>query len=112
MRLTVGLLLMIGLTLAACARRNDIARNTNRPSTGQATVKETVRPEPTTACVNLNTATVEQLRPLPGIGEVMCRKIIAHRERHGPFRRPAGVITIAGFSEQKYRRIEKLVCVN
>jgi competence ComEA-like helix-hairpin-helix protein len=112
MRLTGGLFLIIALTLAACARRDDIARNANRPLQGQSTTSDNLRAQSTNGCVNLNTATVEQLMPLPGIGEVMSRKIIAHREQYGPFRRPEDLIIIEGFSEQKYRRIEKLVCVN
>jgi competence protein ComEA len=48
---------------------------------------------------------------LPGIGEVMSRKIIEHRERHGPFRRPEEIIIIEGFSERKYRALAGLVCV-
>jgi competence protein ComEA len=63
-------------------------------------------------CVNLNTATAEQLERLPGIGEVTARKIIEYRVQNGPFRRPEEVIIIEGFSERKYRAIADLVCVN
>ena len=48
---------------------------------------------------------------LPGIGEVMSRKIIEYRERNGPFRRPEEIIILEGFSEKKYRAIADLVCV-
>ncbi|MFP5264883.1 MAG: ComEA family DNA-binding protein [Blastocatellia bacterium] len=62
-------------------------------------------------CVNLNAATSDELMRLPGIGEVMSRKIIEYRERHGPFRRPEEIIIVEGFSERKYRRLAGLVCV-
>ena len=112
MRLTGGMFLIIALTLAACARRNDIARNADRPLQEPSTTSDNLRAQSTDGCVNLNTATVEQLMPLPGIGEVMSRKIIAHREQYGPFRRPEDLIIIEGFSEKQFRKIEDRVCVN
>jgi competence ComEA-like helix-hairpin-helix protein len=63
-------------------------------------------------CVNLNTATAEELERLPGFGEVTARKIVEYREQNGPFRRPEEIIIIEGFSERKYRLIADLVCVN
>jgi competence protein ComEA len=66
---------------------------------------------PRKPCVNLNTATVEELTRLPGIGEVTAGKIAQHRADHGPFRRPEEVIIVDGFSERKYRALAGLVCV-
>jgi DNA uptake protein ComE-like DNA-binding protein len=69
------------------------------------------RAAPLHPCLNLNRATLEELRELPGVGEVMSRRIIEHRERHGPFLRPEEIIIIEGFSERKYRPLVGLVCV-
>jgi competence protein ComEA len=62
-------------------------------------------------CVNLNIARAEELIKLPGIGEVMAKRIIDYRERHGLFRRPQEIIIIEGFSENKYRAIAGMICV-
>ena len=63
------------------------------------------------ACVNLNRASVEELKTLPGIGEVRARQIVEYRERRGGFRRPQEVILLDGFGEKRYRDIAALICV-
>lgn len=59
----------------------------------------------------MNRATATELTQLPGVGEVMSRRIIQYRERNGPFRRPEEVIIIENFSEKKYRAIADMICV-
>jgi DNA uptake protein ComE-like DNA-binding protein len=48
---------------------------------------------------------------LPGVGEVLARRIISYREQRGPLRRPQEIIIIDGFSERKYRALADLVCI-
>lgn len=67
---------------------------------------------PAPSCVNLNTARTAELESLPGIGPALASKIVEHRELYGPFKRPEEVIIIDGFSENRYRQIAGLVCVN
>ena len=104
--------LIIALMITACAPLHQTTGNANLAPTTQSATSNNARVTPPTACINLNTATIEQLIQLPGIGEVMSQKIIAHRERHGPFRRPEDLIIIEGFSEKKYNAIKDLVCVD
>ena len=85
--------------------------NTAPPVLNQAAENSVTRRVSRESCVNLNTATVEELIKLPGVGEVLGRKIIEYRERHGPFRRPEEIIIIEGFSERKYRPLVGLICV-
>jgi competence protein ComEA len=61
-------------------------------------------------CIDLNSATAEELMRLPGVGKVTAAKIIEFRERHGPFRRPQDIIIIHGLSERKYRKLAEFVC--
>lgn len=42
--------------------------------------------EPTNGPVNLNTATLEELIELKGVGKAKAEAIIAHRNQHGEFR--------------------------
>lgn len=61
--------------------------------------------------VNINTATLEELQRLPAIGPVIAGRIVEHRSKHGPFRRPQDVIIVRGFSAKRYRQIAHLIKV-
>jgi competence protein ComEA len=107
MNFTIAVFILYVLLLAACASsggRTDAPAAANRNGMASAGV---AAHQP---CVNLNRATAEELTQLPGVGEVMSQRIIAYREQHGPFRRPAEVIIVEGFSEKKYRAIADRVC--
>ena len=49
--------------------------------------------------VNVNTAGLEELMTLPGIGEVRARAIIDDREQTGPFRYPEDLTRVKGIGE-------------
>jgi competence protein ComEA len=116
MRLPCFIVFLIAIAFASCARHEksaepDAAAAVTNRAGGGATNGPVADTRPRNPCVNLNTATREELMQLPGIGEVMSGRIIEYRERHGPFRRPEDMIIIEGFSEKKYRALAALVCV-
>ena len=49
--------------------------------------------------VDLNTATLEELMALPGIGEKRAADIIAEREENGPYRFPEDLTRVSGIGE-------------
>lgn len=49
--------------------------------------------------VDINTAGLEELMSLPGIGEVRAGAILDHRAEHGPFRYPEDLIRVDGIGE-------------
>ena len=61
--------------------------------------------------VNINTATVEQLDTLPGVGEATATAIIEDREQNGPFTSPEDLMRVSGIGEKKFERLEGLICV-
>ena len=61
--------------------------------------------------ININTAPVEELRRLPGIGPALASRIVEHRRRHGTFKRPQDIIIVRGMSAKLYRRIAHLIRV-
>jgi len=61
--------------------------------------------------VDLNTASVQQLEELPGIGEVTAGRIVAHREEQGPFDDPAQLREVRGIGEARWLELRDLVGV-
>jgi len=95
------LLVVFTITFGGCAPHENRAKT-------EAAASSTSRSQP---CVNLNQATADELKTLPGVGEVTAKRIIDYRQRNGRFRRPEEIIIIQGFSEKKYRAIADLICV-
>ena len=106
-RFTNAAVVLLALLPIACTRNAEKLEATAASSQHPA-VANVATAEP---CVNLNRASAEELMQLPGVGLVMSRRIIEYREHHGPFRRPAEIIIIEGFSEKKYRAIADKLCV-
>jgi len=67
--------------------------------------------QPKPAPVNINTATVEELARLPGIGPRIAERIVQHREKNGPFRRVEELLIIRGINRKKFEKIRPLVMV-
>lgn len=83
------------------------------PDRESARERETERksgPE-TDGRININTATMEMLCTLPGIGESRARDIIAWREKHGGFSRPEQIMEVSGIKQAVYDKIRDLITV-
>jgi competence protein ComEA len=61
--------------------------------------------------VNLNTATVEQLTALPGIGARTAQLIVEHRQKNGPFKKAEDLMNVKGVGEKSFLRLKTLVSV-
>jgi competence protein ComEA len=62
------------------------------------------------APLDLNTATVEQLDTLPGVGEVTAGRIVAYRTAH-PFTAVDELLEIPGIGQRRYDQLKDLVTV-
>lgn len=61
--------------------------------------------------VNLNTADVQSLMEIPGIGEAKANSIIAYREEHGSFKAVEDVMNIAGIKEGLFSKMKDYITV-
>ena len=56
--------------------------------------------------INLNTASVEDLDSLPGVGKSTAEKIVEYRRQNGPFTRIEQIMEIPRFGKAKYEKIK------
>ena len=56
--------------------------------------------------VNLNTAGVDELVTLPGIGKAYAERILEYREKNGPFKKVEDILNVRGIGEKTYERIK------
>jgi len=61
--------------------------------------------------VNLNTATVEQLQTLPGIGPAMAKRVLEYRTKVGKFTKIEEILNVKGFGEKRFQKIKDRLLV-
>lgn len=81
------------------------------PTTAATAAAETVPEETVSFPVNINTADVDTLTALPGIGQVLAERIVAYRRQNGPFRVIEEITKVEGIGEKKAEAILELITV-
>lgn len=61
--------------------------------------------------LDLNRATLDELIALPGIGPVLARRIIEHRETHGGFKSVEELLEVRGIGPKRLAQIKERVRV-
>lgn len=69
------------------------------------------RPQ-TIGTININTATIDELMQLPGIGELTAQNIVDYRTRKGYFNTVDELCNISGISTRKLDEIRKYIRVD
>lgn len=59
--------------------------------------------------ININTATLEQLMELPGIGETKANQIIDYRTEKGGFKSIDEIMNISGIKQSSYDKIKDMI---
>ncbi|OAQ20262.1 helix-hairpin-helix domain-containing protein [Thermosulfurimonas dismutans] len=61
--------------------------------------------------LNLNTATVEELESLPGIGPALARRIVAYRREHGSFHSVEELLKVKGIGSKRLNTLRAYLTV-
>ena len=94
---------ILGIAVSAAAAS---AQNKATTPKAAATVTATA-----TAPVNLNTATVEQLATIPGVGPRMAERIIDYRQKNGGFKKVEDLMNVRGIGEKSFLKMKPLITV-
>ncbi len=61
--------------------------------------------------IDLNQATLEDLKELPGIGTSTAKRILEFREKNGPFERIEDLMNVRGIGERKFLKLKDRITV-
>ena len=61
--------------------------------------------------ININTASVEELDELPGIGPTIAQRIIDYRDANGPFQTIEDLLNVSGVGPSTFEQIKDLITV-
>ncbi len=81
------------------------------PTVEEWEMAASVLQEEAAGLVNINTADVELLCTLPGIGEAKAKSIVAYREENGSFKEMEDIMQVPGIKENAYSQIRDMITV-
>ncbi len=79
-----------------------------------AAVAQNDKPAPAAAAkaaVNLNTATIDQLEELPGVGRATAQRILEYRQKSGGFKKIEELMNVKGIGEKSFLKLKPLIVV-
>ncbi len=61
--------------------------------------------------ININTASVEELTKLKGIGVKKAKAIVEFRKKNGNFKKPEDIMLVKGIGKKTYERLKPYITV-
>lgn len=68
--------------------------------------------EDTNVLININTATLEEFKTLPSVGDVVANSILSYRDAKGKFKNIEDIKNVTGIGNKRYEGIKDLITVN
>ncbi|MDO8677525.1 MAG: helix-hairpin-helix domain-containing protein [Acidobacteriota bacterium] len=81
------------------------------PTVSAQTLAVPSAPAAQKATINLNTATLDQLETLPGIGRKTAERILEQRQKSGGFKKIEELMNVKGIGEKSFLKIKPMVFV-
>jgi competence protein ComEA len=103
---------LIGHVILATILSTSACATLPRPTKSAAQLSPEVTRTERASAININTASLPELEKLPGVGEGIAERIIAHREQYGPFRRAEHLMMVRGISDRKFRELRAMIVVD
>jgi competence protein ComEA len=100
MRIVMRAMVVAALVLVPAA--TVVLGQSDKPTASAAVAK---------APVNLNTATVDQLETLPGVGRATAQRILDYRQKVGGFKKIEELMNVKGIGEKSFLKLKPLIAV-
>ena len=108
---TLGLYLGRNYSAAPVTVSVPAAMQTLPPETTEETQSPTEETQGITFPININLASQEEFMALPGIGEVLAKRIIAYREENGPFSNVEALMKVNGIGKKRMEQMLELITI-
>ncbi len=80
------------------------------PSSVSDTCRKSRNGEAGRECVNVNSASIDELITLKGIGPVLAERIVLFRQNNGNFKEASDLIKVKGIGQGKLSKIKDFIC--
>lgn len=110
-KLNLTLALQDGDKIVVPSRATSVPTANNLTAPNPSAVATDSAPLTAAAKLNLNTATLEQLDTLPGIGPALAQRILDYRAQHGSFKSVAELKEIKGIGDALFDEVKEKVTV-
>ena len=102
MRITLAAVLTLSVTVLISSPALAATPQSQEPATPAAAAAKP-------PAINLNTATLDQLETLPGIGRKTAERILEHRTKVGSFKRIEELMNVKGIGEKSFLKLKPLI---